>query len=114
MLEFPGLKNEGKKSHPSLLSSPCCNTGEIQGVGRVRITPTFKCIFCPREKQTRIGEKNFLLETEATLKAQLASVLKTRWILMVIKELNLYHLAAKPRGEEKISSKGLKRAPHSP
>lgn len=49
---------------------------------------------------------NFLLGTEVTLKAQLASVLKTRWIVMVIKELNLYHLAAKLRGEEKLSSKG--------
>lgn len=61
---------------------------------------------CPREK-SRIGEAtNFLLGTEAALKAQLASVLKTRWIVMVINELNLYHLAAKPRGEGKLSSKG--------
>jgi len=40
------------------------------------------------------------------LKTQLASVLKTRWTVMVINELNLYHLAAKPRGEGNRSSKG--------
>lgn len=56
MLESPGLKNEEKKNHPSLFSSPCCNTGEVQGMGTTRITPTFKCILCPREKQTSIGE----------------------------------------------------------
>lgn len=56
VLEFPGLKNEGKKSHPSVFSSPCYNTGEVQDMGGARTTPTIKCVLCPREKQTRIGE----------------------------------------------------------
>ena len=69
--------------------------------------PPFSVILCSREKKSRIGEDtNFLLGTEATLKTQLASVLKNRWIVMVINELNLYHLAAKPKGEGKLSSKG--------
>lgn len=56
MLDSSGLKNEGNKSHPFLLSSPCCNTGEVWGMGRARITSTTKSILYPREKQTRIGE----------------------------------------------------------
>lgn len=68
--------------------------------------PQFSVILCPREKSSIGEDTNFLLGTEASLKTQLASVLKTRWIVMVINELNLYHLAAKPRGEGKLSSKG--------
>lgn len=67
----------------------------------------FSVILCPTEKKSKIDEDpNSLLGTEATLKTQLASVFKTRWVVMVINELNFYHLATKPRGEGKLSSKG--------